>query len=99
MRVTAQLMLGRQPGLDTKGLLKDLRALDPYQIPDIDALLKKHGGEIKRGGRTIMTSTGQFHKEERLYEWRKHLHDAQAMKIDELTILFRRGADSPSCLY
>lgn len=90
MRVTAQLMLGRQPGLDTKGLLKDLRALDPYQIPDIDALLKKHGGIIKRGGRTIMTSTGQFHKEERLYEWRKHLHDAQGRLLPD-SISFRDG--------
>ncbi|QDV20221.1 thiol-disulfide oxidoreductase [Gimesia panareensis] len=90
MRVTTQLMLGRQPGLDTTGLLKDLRALDPDQLPDIDALLQKHGGEKWRGGRTTLTSSGPFHKEERFFEWRSQRHDPQGKLLPD-SVSFRDG--------
>lgn len=63
------MMITRQP-IDTEALMKDLRALDPYQLPDIDKLLKKHQVEKLFRSNAILTSSGNLRSETRYYQGR-----------------------------
>ena len=65
LRVNTDLILVSRKPVDTDALLKDLRSLDPYQVPDIDSLFKKHlSGEPYRCD-AILTSSGKMRHETR----------------------------------
>lgn len=64
---TDKSMLVRKP-IDTEALLKDLRALDPYQVPDIDKLLSKYHSEKLYCSEIFLTSSGQMHHQIRNFQ-------------------------------
>jgi peroxiredoxin/protocatechuate 3,4-dioxygenase beta subunit len=73
LRVTTQkVSLRRESSFDTRNLLEELRALDPYQLPDIKALLNKyHPGETD-WYKQVLTAHGTLKHEARYFSSKTH---------------------------
>ncbi|WP_339731669.1 redoxin domain-containing protein [uncultured Gimesia sp.] len=65
LRVNIDMILVSRKPVDTEALMKDLRSLDPYQLPDIDKLLKKHQAGDSYRCNAILTSSGKLRSETR----------------------------------
>ncbi len=65
LRITTRKVNIYRGSVDTENLLKDLRALDPYQVPDIDKLLKKYHSGKSDWSRQILTAHGTIKHEAR----------------------------------
>lgn len=72
LRVTTQKVSIYRGSVDTENLLKELRALDPYQLPDIKALLNKyHPGETD-WYKQVLTAHGTLKHEARYFSSETH---------------------------
>lgn len=63
---TQYTLIVRKP-IDPDSLLKDLRALDPYQLPEIEKLLKQHQVENVNWSKKRLTAHGKIYREENYY--------------------------------
>ncbi|WP_417384930.1 redoxin domain-containing protein [Gimesia sp.] len=73
LRVTTQkVSLRRESSFDTRNLLKDLRALDPYQLPDIKSLLNKHLQAETEWCKQVLTAHGTLKHEARYFNSETH---------------------------
>ncbi|QDT29406.1 Thiol-disulfide oxidoreductase ResA [Gimesia panareensis] len=67
LRITTdRLLLSRKP-IDTRALLKELRALPPDQVPDIDRLLMKYQSDQLVWSKLILTSERNHFREDHFY--------------------------------
>ena len=72
LRVTTRKVAIYEGPIDTEHLLKDLRALDPYQIPDIKMLLNKfHTGKLD-WYKQVLTAQGNIKHEARYFSPDSH---------------------------
>ncbi|QDT93184.1 redoxin domain-containing protein [Gimesia algae] len=67
LRITTQKVSIYRKSVDTENLLKDLRALDPYELPDIKSLLNKYyTGELD-WYKQVLTAQGTLKHEARYF--------------------------------
>ena len=67
LRITTRKASIYRGSVDTENLLKDLRTLDPYELPDINSLLNKHySGELD-WYKQVLTAQGTLKHEARYF--------------------------------
>ena len=74
LRVNMDMILVSRQPVDTAALLKDLRSLDPDQLPDVDQLLKKYQVENSFRSNTTLTSSGKLRSELRYHQTGNHFY-------------------------
>ncbi|WP_299461835.1 TlpA disulfide reductase family protein [uncultured Gimesia sp.] len=67
LRITTRTLFIHGKALATKALLKDLRSLDPNQLPDISNLLAKHQAGELNWWKQVITAEGNHYREDRYY--------------------------------
>lgn len=88
LRITAHRLIDFRAKSDTQRLLQALRRLEPYQVPDLDQLLKNVESLIFSDSRLIFTSKGTFRREELYFNSTGQQNQAQENRQPD-TISFR----------
>lgn len=68
LRITTRTMRAPRLELDTEGLLKELRRLEPDRVPDIDELMKEYQGQGFYSSRMLLTSKGRIRRQELYFD-------------------------------
>ncbi|MFK7777394.1 MAG: TlpA disulfide reductase family protein [Gimesia sp.] len=67
LRITARQIILINQNISAKNLLHDLRALDPYQIPNLNKLLEKHHHQKLKWGKVVITSDSGINRADHYY--------------------------------
>lgn len=79
LRITVRQFFLYKPKISAKALLKDLRALDPNQIPELRQILENHDDQKLNWLKLVMTSDSSKYRADRYYN--------QAQRKNTLTVL------------